>query len=524
MLTTDFTAQKSELESVLASGIFERSPSLAQLLTYVCQKHFEGTEDGIKEYNIAVDALGRPTEFDQKRDSIVRVQFHRLRERLADYYEKEGASHALCIVIPQGQYVPRFVPRIAVNGIGRALPLAPAAPPAAPESQPKLAAAPETPATAPGKSRFLRPFGAGVFLLAAAGALLIAARYFASARSAPPPVISAPSAFAGTDSIRILAGLKSGVFTDGFGHVWQADRYFEGGAVVELPRQAILGTREPRLFQSRRQGQFRYDIPVKDGNYEVRLYFADTLYGETNTAGYGGEGSRAFSVQINGRSVTDRLDVVGEAGASAADIKVYRDVAPASDGRIHISFVSIVGVPFLNAIEITPGTPGKLQPVRIVAQPRGYTDAHGRYWEPDRYATGGVIVARTQPPEGAADPGLWAGERFGNLTYTIPAAPGAYTVNLYMSERWIGPGLPGGGGAGRRLFDILVNGVAFERNFDLFQRAGGSNRAFIYTMKGLRPNHQDKIVISLVPVRNFPLVNAIEVLDEARSRSAGDRY
>src|SRR5262249_50260550 len=162
------------------------------------------------------------------------------------------------------------------------------------------------------------------------------------------------------------------------------------------------------------------------------------------------------------------------------------DITPASDGRIHISFVPLVGVPFLNAIEITPGTPGGLQPIRMVAQARGYTDAQGRYWEPDRYATGGVLVTRTEAPAGAADGGLWAGERFGNLTYTIPVPPGSYTVKLYMSERWIGPGMPGGGGAGSRLFDILVNGVSVQRDFDLFQRAGGANRPLVYTMKGLR--------------------------------------
>jgi hypothetical protein len=526
MLTTDFSSEKSELESVLTSGIFDRSPSLAQLLTYVCQKHFEGTADGIKEYSIAVDALGRPTNFDQKRDSIVRVQFYRLRERLADYYEKEGSGHSLRIVIPQGQYVPKFVPRNTENSksdiIGHSglLPL----PSAVPESEPKLRVRPESPALAAGKSRFLWFFAAAVLLLAAAGALPFAARHFSSPALAPPTLVSPVSVFSSTDSIRILAGLKTGIFTDGFGHVWQPDQYFDGGTVVEVPRQAISGTREPRLFQSRRQGHFRYDIPVKDGDYEVRLYFAETFYGETSTAGYGGEGSRAFSIQINGKTVTDRVDVAGEAGASTADIRVYRDVTPATDGRIHVFFVPLVGVPFLNAIEITPGTPGKLQPVRIVAQPRGYTDAHGRYWEPDRYASGGVMVARTEPPESTDDPGLWAGERFGNLSYTIPAPPGTYTVNLYMAERWIGPGLPGGGGVGSRLFDILVNGVALQRDFDLFQRAGGSDRGFVYVIKGSRPNHQGKLVISLVPIRNFPLVNAIEVLDEGRSKASGDRY
>src|SRR5712675_2709578 len=106
----DLAQERRELEAVLASGIFHRAPNLAQVLTYVCTKYFEGAAEQIKEYNIAVDALGRPADFDQKRDSIVRVEAHRLRKRLREYYEADGADHAIRIDIPPGQYAPRFLP------------------------------------------------------------------------------------------------------------------------------------------------------------------------------------------------------------------------------------------------------------------------------------------------------------------------------------------------------------------------------------------------------------------------------
>ena len=70
-----------------------RAPNLASFLRYVCEMQLSGRADGIKEYNIGVEALGRPSDFDQKKDSIVRVEAHRLRKRLADFYEQEGASH-----------------------------------------------------------------------------------------------------------------------------------------------------------------------------------------------------------------------------------------------------------------------------------------------------------------------------------------------------------------------------------------------------------------------------------------------
>src|SRR5438477_8226547 len=106
----DFRQQRHELDALLASGILNRAPNLAQVLTYVCTKYFEGAAEQIKEYNIAVEALWRPADFDQKRDSIVRVEAHRLRKRLREYYEADGADHAIRIEIPPGQYAPRFLP------------------------------------------------------------------------------------------------------------------------------------------------------------------------------------------------------------------------------------------------------------------------------------------------------------------------------------------------------------------------------------------------------------------------------
>src|ERR1700728_3438458 len=108
--TVGLREEKAELEAVFASGIFSRAPGLAHMLNYVCSKYFEGQSDQVKEYNIAVEALGRPADFDQKRDSIVRVEAHRLRRRLNEYYEGEGASHRIRILLPSGQYVPQFLP------------------------------------------------------------------------------------------------------------------------------------------------------------------------------------------------------------------------------------------------------------------------------------------------------------------------------------------------------------------------------------------------------------------------------
>src|ERR1700694_667362 len=110
-VTAQSQLERDELDSVIGSGIFNRAPNLSSFLSYICEQYFAGASCQIKEYNIAVEALRRPSDFDQKKDSIVRVEAHRLRKRLSEYYASAGADHALRIEIPHGQYAPMFVRR-----------------------------------------------------------------------------------------------------------------------------------------------------------------------------------------------------------------------------------------------------------------------------------------------------------------------------------------------------------------------------------------------------------------------------
>jgi hypothetical protein len=63
-----------------------------RLFDYIVRKYVEGETGNLKEYSIALDAFGRPVDFDPKLDSIVRVEVHRLRKKLKQYYATEGAD------------------------------------------------------------------------------------------------------------------------------------------------------------------------------------------------------------------------------------------------------------------------------------------------------------------------------------------------------------------------------------------------------------------------------------------------
>jgi hypothetical protein len=502
----DFQVERAELDSVLASGIFARSPILVQMLKYVCEKRFQSESSQIKEYNVAVEALGRPANFDQSRDSIVRVEAHRLRKRLQEYYSGAGASHDIQIVITPGNYAPQFIRR------------SDAAPPLAEDvrtDEPEIL-------MSAARIRSWQPLRLGFAFLCLA--VLTTSFFWARAAreksalvlaSANGPNVSALPALP-EDEVRILAGSTVPKIVDHYGNTWSSDRYFHGGVERVSPPRPIAFTQDPVMFYRFRQGEFSYDIPLKKGVYELRLYFAETVFGENNVAG-GGETTRVFRIMANGTELLGFLDVISDAGGSnTADIKVFKDIWPAEDGMLHLQFVRVNNeVPFLNAIEILPSKAGAIRPIRILARDSGHTDQNNRLWSADRYYHNGVLVQRHDSVGGTEDEPLYQNERFGNFSYTIPVALNSrYTVTMKFCEAWFGADRPGGGGVGERLFDVFFNGRILLGNFDVFKNVG-SLRAIDKTFKGLEPNMQGKLTFSFTPTRNYAMINAIEVLDEA---------
>ena len=81
---------------------------MQQLLQFLTARVFEGGSDALKEYTIGVEAFGRPQDFDPKTDTIVRVQIHRLRQKLTEYYEADGSRDPILVEIPKGHYLPSF--------------------------------------------------------------------------------------------------------------------------------------------------------------------------------------------------------------------------------------------------------------------------------------------------------------------------------------------------------------------------------------------------------------------------------
>ncbi|HLK21947.1 MAG TPA: malectin domain-containing carbohydrate-binding protein [Bryobacteraceae bacterium] len=498
---------------------------MSRLLQYLCNKYLEGATEEVKEYQIGVEVLGRPPSFDPAEDAAARVEAHRLRKRLKEYYETEGREHTLRIELPLGHYAVVFQPLVAeppVDDKAEAREEAHSQPPALPPNG-AAALASENPPASPGFNYRIAGFIAlGVILLAATVAALgwrrsptvsPAVSKAPSAAIAPAQNVSKSSAPAGAQgAIRISCG-RTKTHTDRGGDVWDADRDYEGGTPFEVHRQYIARAYDPRLFQTGRTGNFTYKIPLGPGTYELHLYFNEGTYGPALPAG-GGEISRIFEVRANGKPILQRFDIYADAGGSnIADVRVFKDITAGPGQVLTLSFQGQTGAALLNAIELVPAAPHRLNPIRITAQDGFYTDSAGMVWKPDRYYNGGQNATHAVELSGTRDPDLFSRERYGRFDYAIPVDKGTYRLSLYFAEEYFGPGGSRGGQPGTRVFDVTCNGVALLREFDLLKEAGMA-QAVVKTFHGLTPNGQGTLLVSFSPIHDYASLYALEVVDE----------
>jgi hypothetical protein len=94
---------KKICERIVKSGELGRSRTYAAILDYLADHAIAGTTP--KEISIAMDVLGRESDFDVGKDSIVRVHIYHLRSKLNTYFARQGQQEKYRIEIPKGQYM-----------------------------------------------------------------------------------------------------------------------------------------------------------------------------------------------------------------------------------------------------------------------------------------------------------------------------------------------------------------------------------------------------------------------------------
>jgi len=148
-------------------------------------------------------------------------------------------------------------------------------------------------------------------------------------------------------------------------------------------------------------------------------------------------------------------------------------------------------------------------PIRIKAGATApFKDSSGNVWLADQGFDGGDTVERPDAPiTGTKDPGLYQSEHYSMNSFSCKIPNGKYVAKLHFCETFEGIS-----GKGDRVFSFNVQGHEFK-DFDVFAKSGGANRAYVETVPVEVTNGIFKIDFTS-NVEN-PQINAIEITPQS---------
>ena len=95
-----------QLISILDGPAFQGSARSRAFLRFVVEETLAGRQELLKERNIGVAVMGKPSDYDTGADSTVRVRANEVWKRLAAHYEAATPKRAIRIELPPGSYAP----------------------------------------------------------------------------------------------------------------------------------------------------------------------------------------------------------------------------------------------------------------------------------------------------------------------------------------------------------------------------------------------------------------------------------
>jgi arabinoxylan arabinofuranohydrolase len=137
---------------------------------------------------------------------------------------------------------------------------------------------------------------------------------------------------------------------DNDGNLWHKDRNFSDRGNIHTTSDSIRGTDNDSIYQVQRFSQgtwwskkpLNYHFLVDNGNYEVKLHFAETFFFWNN--------ARTFDIDVEGQRVYNDLDIHREAGHDRALVKTFN--ATVNDGELNIDLLPGRNNPTIAGIEI----------------------------------------------------------------------------------------------------------------------------------------------------------------------------
>lgn len=131
---------------------------------------------------------------------------------------------------------------------------------------------------------------------------------------------------------------------------YSADRFASSGT-PNTTTDTISGTTVGTLYQSERYGNFKYEVPVTNSSYSVKMRFVE-MYQET-------AGNRLFSVSVEGQPIFTDFDLYAEVGHDTAYDVVVPNVMVVDDS-LTIDLSASIDNATISAVEIYSNAGGQL--------------------------------------------------------------------------------------------------------------------------------------------------------------------
>ncbi len=129
-----------------------------------------------------------------------------------------------------------------------------------------------------------------------------------------------------------------------------------------------------------------------------------------------------------------------------------------------------------------------------------------------RGGSGGAGGGSAAGVTGTKDPGLFSSEHFSMTAFSCKIPNGKYVAKLYFAETYQGIT-----GPGQRVFSFNVQGKEVK-DFDVWVKAGGPNRAYIETVPVEVTNGEFRVVFT--PKVENPAIKAIEIIPQTEGTAS----
>ncbi|HJT24285.1 MAG TPA: malectin domain-containing carbohydrate-binding protein, partial [bacterium] len=283
------------------------------------------------------------------------------------------------------------------------------------------------------------------------------------------------------------------------GITWNADQAYTSGGwgyrsgTAYTSTGPISNTQDQSLYESERAASgVTYTFTLPNQVYNVTLKYAETY----NTAA----GQRVFNVVLNGATVLANLDLYAATGGKniAYDrtfpVTVTNgtleldETASIQSATLQSVAIVVVGpappiatpTPTLTpTVTFTPTITPTATSLYVNCAGPQYVSASGVTWSADQaYSTGGwgyrsgTAYTSAGPISNTQDQGLYESERAASgVTYTFTLPNQVYNVTLKYAETY-------NTAAGKRVFNVVLNGATVLSNLDLYAVTGGKNIAY----------------------------------------------